>query len=69
MVEIFKTNVRSSRKAKLVIEKIAEEFPSHKINFDLTDRDKILRVQGSTIMENKIIRIVTSLNHRCEILE
>jgi hypothetical protein len=69
MMEVFKTNVRSIRKAKLIIQKLAEEFPNHKINFDLSDCDKILRVQGNDILERKIISIVTSLNHHCEILQ
>jgi hypothetical protein len=69
MVEVFKTNVRSTRKAKLIIQKLEEEFPNHKINFDLSDCDKILRVQGNNILERKIISIVTSLNYNCEILQ
>jgi hypothetical protein len=69
MVEVFKTNVRSTRKAKLIIQKLAEEFPTHKINFDLSDCDRILRVQGENILENKIISIVTALNYKCNILE
>ena len=69
MVEVFKNNVRSTRKAKLIIQKLAEEFPNHKINFDLSDCDRILRVQGNDILERKIISIVTSLNHDCEILQ
>lgn len=69
MVEVFKTNVRSIREARLIIQKIAEEFPQHKINFDLTDCDRILRVQGNSILESKIISIVTSLNYNCEILQ
>ena len=69
MVEVFKTNVRSTRKAKLIIQKLAEEFPNHKINFDLSDCDRILRVQGNDILERKIISIVTALNHNCEVLQ
>jgi hypothetical protein len=69
MVEVFKTNVRSTRKAKLIIQTLAQEFPNHKINFDLSDCDKILRVQGNDILKRKIISIVTSLNHHCEILQ
>ena len=49
MVEVFKTNVQSTREAKRIIQKLAEEFPKHKINFDLSDCDRILRVQGNTI--------------------
>jgi hypothetical protein len=69
MVEVFKTNVRKIREAKLIIQKLAEEFPEHKINFDLSDCDRILRIQGENILENKIISIVAALNYQCEILE
>jgi len=69
MVEVFKTNVRSIREAKRIIQKLAEEFPKHKINFDLSDCDRILRVQGNNILERKVISIVTSLHYNCEILD
>jgi len=69
MVEVFKTNVRGTREAKRIIQKLVEEFPQHKINFDLSDCDRILRVQGNNILERKIISIVTSLNYDCEILQ
>lgn len=69
MVEVFKTNVREIREAKLIIQKLAAEFPRHKINFDLADCDRILRVQGESIPENEIISIVSALNYKCEILE
>jgi hypothetical protein len=69
MVEVFKTNVRSIRDAKFIIQKLAEEFPKHKMNFDLSDCDRILRVQGQNILENKIISIVIALDYKCEILE
>ena len=69
MVEVFKTNVQSTREAKRIIQKLAEEFPKHKINFDLSDCDRILRIQGNDIFERKIISIVRSLNYNCEMLE
>ena len=69
MVEVFKTNVRGIRQANHIIQKLAKEFPGHKINFDLSDCDKILRVQGENILESKIISIVTELNYKCKILE
>lgn len=69
MVEVFKTNVRSIRKAKLIIQKLAAKFPAHKINFDLEDCDKILRVQGKNVLQKEIINVVTALNYQYEILE
>ncbi len=69
LVEVFKTNVQRVSEAKMLIQKLAEHYPKHKINFDLSDCDKILRVQGKNISEEKIIDIVTSLHHECKVLE
>ena len=69
MVEVFKTNVQSIRKAKIIIQKLAEEFPAHKINFDLNDCDKILKVQGNDISSEKITQLLISENFQCQVLE
>lgn len=69
MVEIFKTNIRSIHKAKLIIQKLSEEFPRHKINFDLNDCDKILRVQGENISSEKIIQVLIEENYQCKVLQ
>ena len=69
MVEVFKTNVQLINEANIIVEKLAEHFPEHKINFDLSDCDRILRVQGNNISEEKIIDIVASLNYECEMLQ
>ena len=69
MVEVFKTNVHSIGDAKFIVQKLIEEFPTHRINFDLSDCDRILRVEGKHIGEEKIIGIVNALNYKCEILE
>lgn len=68
MVEVFKTNVQQTEEAEMLIEKLAGHFPAHEINFDLSDCDSILRVQGNDIPEEKIIDIVSSFNSQCEIL-
>ncbi len=53
MVEVFKTNVQQTEEAEMLIEKLAEHFPAHEINFDLSDCDRILRVQGTTSRKKK----------------
>jgi hypothetical protein len=53
MVEVFKTNVEELKASKQIIQVLLEQFPSHKINFDLDDCDKILRV-GVLITEGLI---------------
>ncbi len=69
MVEVFKTNVQRKGEAKMLLLKLVQLFPEHKINFDLDDCDKILRVQGKSIFPEKIIQLVTKENYECIVLE
>jgi hypothetical protein len=44
MIEVFKTNIQNKNQTEKIKRKIFEEYPSLKINFDLEDIDKVLRV-------------------------
>ena len=69
MVEIFKTNVENIPESKILLQKLSRHFPKHKINFDLNDWDKILRVQGKDISVRKIIQLLNEENYQCKVLE
>jgi hypothetical protein len=69
MVEVFKTNIYEVEKSNIIFQKLLRHFPENKINFDLEDCDKILRVEGDTIFSEKIIEIVQEEGHLCEILD
>ena len=69
MVEIFKTNVEELSESKSLLQKLLAHFPEHKINFDLNDWDKILRVQGEDISVEKIIQLLNKENYQCKVLE
>ena len=69
MVEIFKTNVEETSESILLLQKLSNQFPKHKINFDLNDCEKILRVQGEDIAIEKIIQLLNRENFQCEVLE
>jgi hypothetical protein len=43
-VEVFKTNVADPEQAKWLVEQIEINFANCKVNFDLDDCDRILRV-------------------------
>ncbi len=47
MVEVFKTNVNTWRRAKFILDLIHQKFESCEANFDLDDCDNILRVESS----------------------
>ncbi|QSW90441.1 MULTISPECIES: hypothetical protein [Flavobacterium] len=69
VVEIFKTNVEKETETNYVIAVIKRQFPSYKVNFDLEDCDKILRVEGLELQWNTIIDYVNCLGFLCIRLE
>ena len=65
MVEVFKTNILKQKEAKHMLTILSKEFPSFKINFDLDDCDKILRVQGKDICNEKIVALINATGFQC----
>jgi hypothetical protein len=49
-VEVFKTNVADPNQAKWLVDQIERNFTGCKVNFDLDDCDRILRI----VFEEKI---------------
>ena len=58
MVEVFKTNVQKKAQSKILLSVLSEAFPSFKINFDLSDCDKVLRVEGDNMEALRIMILV-----------
>jgi hypothetical protein len=69
MVEVFKTNVQKKTQSKQLLCALSETFPSFKINFDLSDRDKVLRVEGQNMEALRIIILLKQYGFTCEVLE
>jgi hypothetical protein len=69
MVEAFKTNIQKKTQSKMLLSILSKAFPSFKINFDLLDCDKVLRVEGDKIEALTITTIVEENGFRCEILD
>ena len=69
MVEAFKTNVQKKAQSKMLLCILSEAFPSFKINFDLSDCDKVLRVEGDNIEALSIMILVKESGFKCEILD
>lgn len=68
-VEVFKTNVRHKRQARVLLGTLSRQFPLFRINFDLEDCDKILRIEGDGIEQEKIASIVAENGYQCSLLE
>jgi len=69
IVEVFKTNVQEESETNLVIAFIQKLFPNYKINFDLEDCDKILRVEAAELKPENIVKYVNRLGYVCIPLE
>jgi len=69
MVEVYRTNVRHKRQARKLLDVLSKQFPMFSINFDLEDCDKILRVEGKNIPQEKIARLLTENGYQCSVLE
>ena len=69
MVEAFKTDVQKKTQSKMLLSILSETFPSIKINFDLSDCDRVLRVEGDNIEALSIMMLVKENGFKCEIFD
>lgn len=67
-VEIFKTDVQNEIQANQLIKDLYHLFPTFKMNFDLLDCDKILRIAGEAIITDSITDFITSKGYICQLL-
>ncbi len=68
-IQVFRTNITDSNGADRLQKELSALYPSSKINFDLEDHDKILRVETSDIDANQIINLGLQLGVNIEVLE
>lgn len=70
MVEVFKTNVTQQDHANMLADEICKTFIDYKVNFDLADCDRILRVKSTTesIQSSRLINLIEGFGYAAEIL-
>lgn len=66
MVSVFKTNVQCPAKAVYIVNGLLSQYPDFRINFDLDDCDRILRIEGAEVQINRIISSLKNLGYFCE---
>ena len=66
---VFKTNVQDSAHAEKLVDSLNLLHPDCRINFDLTDCDRILRLAGKSVSEQQVIRLLLSEGFTCELLD
>jgi hypothetical protein len=67
-VQVFKTDVQDRQMARHIIHFLQQNFSQCRINFDLDDCDKILRIESwqGSIEEAKIRLLVAKYGYHCE---
>lgn len=67
LVEIFKTDIGQVRVAAHIVQQLSQHFPDYRINFDLEDCDRILRIESrhTSIDSKQIIRLMAGLGYAC----
>jgi hypothetical protein len=68
IVEVFKTNVNEVALSEVLIRQVLSHFPDSRVNFDMEDCDRILRVEAAHIIPEKIIEILNTNGYSCEVL-
>ena len=70
MVEVFKTNVKETTQANMLLHLIHSTFRNYKANFDLEDCDNILRVEymNGAVEANCLIELLNDYGYHAEIL-
>ena len=68
MITVFKTNVSRAAEAKKLVKHLMQYFPGSKINIDLKDCDKVLRVEADHCIEGKIMMLVRETGFSCALL-
>jgi hypothetical protein len=69
MIEVFKTNVQEFAQAQHLVVLLQRHFPGSRINFDLDDCDKILRVEGAHFITEKVMVLVKEKGFQCNLLD
>jgi hypothetical protein len=68
-VEVFKTNVADPERAKWLVDQIERNFANCKVNFDLDDCDRILRVVfNEKIQTHLLIDLLNDAGCMAEVL-
>lgn len=69
MIEVFKTNIKTTGDAHHIIEMLVQTFPGSRINLDLHDCDKVLRAEGNNFCAGEVVNLLSNKGFKCEVLE
>lgn len=69
MIEVYRTNVEKDFQANIIVAFLNQQFPGCRINFDLDDCDRILRVEGGQFCPLRVADLMRDRGFACMALE
>lgn len=69
MIEVFITNVDHNGHADELAGVLLRHFPGSRVNFDLDDCDRVLRIEGDNIHCGKVVDLVNQHGFDCSVME
>jgi hypothetical protein len=69
VIEVFKTNVHEHRRAAELVSLLLHHFPDGRINFDLDDCDRILRIDKPGLHPEQVIAVMAQEGFQCTALD
>ena len=68
-IEIFKTDVENETQAAALVRLIKTQFAVARVNVDLNDDDRVLRVEGRSFETERIVQVVLRAGFYCRLIE
>jgi hypothetical protein len=68
-IEVFKTNVGDENQANELKSVLMHHFPGSRVNFDLHDSDRVLRIEGTDFTVKEVMLLISARGVICSMLE
>lgn len=68
-IEVFKTDVGDPGLAAELKTALLHRFPGCRINFDLQDCDRVLRIEGNDFNAETVLQLLRSKGLACSLME
>jgi len=69
MITVYKTNIPGAGEAASLVACLRKAFPGSRINIDLHDCDRVLRIEGTDVGKQQVENLVSSCGFSCAELE
>ncbi len=69
MIEVFKTDIRQAVEASYLVEMLQGHFPGCRINVDMHDCDRVLRIEGLAVKAATVVKLLQESGYACSVLE